>query len=194
LSPVVDLSQVRSPNIAASVVSCDADGQQTPDIPTHRSSSAKAPTRVGFPFPPAVLSQARGRPGRAVLGWPAGACCWRHQQPKHGLHTPPELRGAFGVPGGGAWVPMSQRGSALLKFAPRCQREGRGKTNLALQFPSCPLDAAPALRDGAHSVLSGNPRTECRVNAILTDPLKPRDQKLRGTEDLQPQPIFPFTK
>jgi hypothetical protein len=28
----------------------------------------------------------------------------------------------------------------------------RGKTNLALQFPSCPLDAASTLRDGAHSM------------------------------------------
>jgi hypothetical protein len=28
----------------------------------------------------------------------------------------------------------------------------RGKTNLALQFPSCPLDAASALRDGAYSM------------------------------------------
>jgi hypothetical protein len=28
----------------------------------------------------------------------------------------------------------------------------RRKTNLALQFPSCPLDAAPPLRDGAHSI------------------------------------------
>ena len=39
-------------------------------------------------------------PARAVLGWPAGAC-WRPQQPKHGLHTPPELWNAFGGPGGG---------------------------------------------------------------------------------------------
>jgi hypothetical protein len=28
------------------------------------------------------------------------------------------------------------------KYRPRCQREGRGKTNLALQFLSCPLDYA----------------------------------------------------
>jgi hypothetical protein len=34
-----------------------------------------------------------------VLGWPAGAC-WRPQQPKHGLHTPPELWNAFGACGG----------------------------------------------------------------------------------------------
>ena len=39
-------------------------------------------------------------PARAVLGWPAGAC-WRPQQPKHGLHTPPELWNAFRGPGGG---------------------------------------------------------------------------------------------
>ena len=39
-------------------------------------------------------------PARAVLGWPAGAC-WRPQQPKHRLHTPPELWNAFGGPGGG---------------------------------------------------------------------------------------------
>jgi hypothetical protein len=30
----------------------------------------------------------------------------------------------------------------------------RGKTILALEFPSCPLDAASALGDGAHSIQS----------------------------------------
>jgi hypothetical protein len=35
----------------------------------------------------------------------------------HAVVAVTALRGAFGVPGGGAGVPMSQRGSALLKFA-----------------------------------------------------------------------------
>jgi hypothetical protein len=53
-------------------------------------------------------------PARAVLGWPAGAC-WRPQQPKHGIHTPPELWNAFGAcgglaPGGKMSQPVTHQG------------------------------------------------------------------------------------
>ena len=38
----------------------------------------------------------------------------------------------------------------IKNISPR--RPTRGTTNLALQFPSCPLDATSTLRDGAHSI------------------------------------------
>jgi hypothetical protein len=73
---------------------CRQIGQQTPDIPTgvarrHPPGSAFRPPRLG------------PGPARAVLGWPAGAC-WRPQQPKHGLHTPPgwTVRCVWGAWGG----------------------------------------------------------------------------------------------
>jgi hypothetical protein len=42
------------------------------------------------------------------------------------------------------------RVNLIKNISPR--RPTRGTTNLALQFPSCPLDATPTLRDGAHSI------------------------------------------
>ena len=89
------------------VISRDADG--CPD--------QKRRCQIGHPAPDILTGVARRHgpgsvfrfagwaptgpgPARAVLGWPAGAC-WRPQQPKHGLHTPPELWNAFGGPGGG---------------------------------------------------------------------------------------------
>jgi hypothetical protein len=39
----------------------------------------------------------------------------------------------------------------IKNISPR--RPTRGTTNLALQFPSCPLDATSTLRDGAHSII-----------------------------------------
>jgi hypothetical protein len=42
------------------------------------------------------------------------------------------------------------RVNLIKNISPR--RPTRGTTNLALQFPSCPLDATSALRDGAHSM------------------------------------------
>ena len=41
----------------------------------------------------------------------------------------------------------------IKNISPR--RPTRGTTNLALQFPSCPLDATSTLRDGAHSISLG---------------------------------------
>ena len=42
----------------------------------------------------------------------------------------------------------------IKNISPR--RPTRGTTNLALQFPSCPLDATSTLRDGAHSIIINN--------------------------------------
>ena len=42
------------------------------------------------------------------------------------------------------------RVNLIKNISPR--RPTRGTTNLALQFPSCPLDATSTLRDGAHSI------------------------------------------
>jgi hypothetical protein len=64
----------------------------------HRSS-AKAPTWVYFPF--CWLGSCR--PGAGPGGAGVARRCmlpWRSQQPKHGLHTPPELWNAFGACGG----------------------------------------------------------------------------------------------
>jgi hypothetical protein len=42
------------------------------------------------------------------------------------------------------------RVNLIKNISPR--RPTPGTTNLALQFPSCPLDATSTLRDGAHSI------------------------------------------
>ena len=42
------------------------------------------------------------------------------------------------------------RVNLIKNISPR--RPTRGTTNLALQFPSCPLDATSTLRDGAYSI------------------------------------------
>ena len=70
-------------------------GHPAPDILT--GAARRHPPGSIFRF--AGWAPAGPGPARAVLGWPAGAC-WRPQQPKHGLHTPPELWNAFGACGG----------------------------------------------------------------------------------------------
>jgi hypothetical protein len=47
-------------------------------------------------------------------------------------------------------IKEATRVNLIKNISPR--RPTRGTTNLALQFPSWPVDATSALRDGAHSI------------------------------------------
>jgi hypothetical protein len=57
------------------------------------------------------------------------------------------------------WLQAANRGADYFgkKYQAAPRRPTRGTTNPALQFPSCPLDAAPTLRDGAHSISEETP-------------------------------------
>ena len=125
------------------VISRDADG--CPD--------QKRRCQIGHPAPDILTGVARRHgpgsvfrfagwaptgpgPARAVLGWPAGAC-WRSQQPKHGLHTPPELWNAFGACGGllGAKCHSRLPTSSNSLCLPQCNRPTRTNTSHFLCFP-----------------------------------------------------------